>query len=204
MAIWVMRKYWWTRRTCTSECQRQNQAYKPFGPKSKNDSVCGQHRIVWIARDGTQNAVQSMRIIMEYRYRLLHVRKLLAQRNSGQSKVRSIYDGSFFSPWVCHQKGKLHRHRYGKKSGNKKYYLASQLMKKCKKKTIPKKAWWIPTKSKIPYSTDWTSSRWRSLSRWDAHADENDTHHQAQQKYFYTRTMDRSQLTAVYCNGWGV
>ena len=76
---------------------------------------------------------------MEFWHRLLHVRKLLAQRNSGQSKVRSIYDGSFFSPWVCHQKGKLHRHRYGKKSGNKKYYLASQLMKKCKKRQFQRK-----------------------------------------------------------------
>ena len=37
------------------------------------------------------------------------------------------------------KKGKLRRHRYGKKSGNKKYYLASQLKKKCKKRHFQRK-----------------------------------------------------------------
>ena len=32
------------------------------------------------------------------------------------------------------KKGRAHGHRYGKKPGDKEYYLANQLKKKCKKK----------------------------------------------------------------------
>ena len=68
---------------------RQNQSYLILSVQIKtNDSGCGQHRIVLIARDGTQNAVHSMPIILEHRHRLLHMRAFLAERNSGQSKIR--------------------------------------------------------------------------------------------------------------------
>ena len=43
-----------------------------------SDSGCWEHRIMWITRDGTQNAVHSMFIILEHWHRLLHVRALLA------------------------------------------------------------------------------------------------------------------------------
>ena len=56
--------------------------------------------------DGTDNAVHSMPIILEHRHRLLHVRAFLAERNSGQSKIRWIYDGFSFIPRVCHQERK--------------------------------------------------------------------------------------------------
>ena len=63
-----------------------------------------------------KNAVQSVPIILEYQYGLLHVRAFLAQRNRGQSEIRQIYDGTFFqSPEYVIKKGSLHRHRYGKK-----------------------------------------------------------------------------------------
>ena len=51
----------------------------------ENDS-----RIVWIARDGSPNAVHSMLIILECRHSLLHMRAFLAERNWGQSKIRKI------------------------------------------------------------------------------------------------------------------
>ena len=47
---------------------------------------------------------------------LLHVRAFLAQRNRGQSEIRQLYDGPSFSPCECHQEGKHHGHRYGKKA----------------------------------------------------------------------------------------
>ena len=34
------------------------------------------------------------------------------------------------------QKGRSHGHRYGKKPGDKEYYIANQLKKKCKKKNF--------------------------------------------------------------------
>ena len=47
-----------------------------------------QHRIVCIARNGTQNAVHSMPITLEQRHRLWHMRAYIAESNSGQSKIR--------------------------------------------------------------------------------------------------------------------
>ena len=54
----------------------------------RNDSGSGQHRIVWIARDGSQNAVHSTTLILECRHHLLHMRAILAERNRGQSRFR--------------------------------------------------------------------------------------------------------------------
>ena len=65
------------------------------------------------------------------------------------------------------KKGRAHGHRYGKKPGNKKYYLANQLKKKCKKETVPN-------------HRDEEVCR-----RWDVLADEDHTHHLTEQEYFY-------------------
>ena len=46
----------------------------------------------------------------------------------------------------------------------KEYDTANQLKKKCKKERFPRNPWPIHTRSRIPYSNDWKSSRRRSLS----------------------------------------
>ena len=67
---------------------RQNQSLNPFSPESKKMiRESGQHRIVGNARDGSQNAVHSMPIILERRHCLLHMRAFLAG-NRCQSKIR--------------------------------------------------------------------------------------------------------------------
>ena len=64
---------------------QQSQSFNPFQSRIKtNDSGCWEHRIVRITRHGTQNAVQSMFIILGHRHRLLHVRALLAERYRGE------------------------------------------------------------------------------------------------------------------------
>ena len=67
---------------------RQNQSLNLVSPESKpmiqdvgNIELCE-------LLDGTQNAVQSMPFILEYRHGLLHVRAFLAQRKRGQSEIR--------------------------------------------------------------------------------------------------------------------
>ena len=45
---------------------RQNQSLNPLSRVKTNDSGCWEHRIVRITRHGTQNAVQSMFIILEH------------------------------------------------------------------------------------------------------------------------------------------
>ena len=54
----------------------------------KIDSGSGQHRIVWMVRDGSQNAVHSMPIFLELGHRPLHMWAFLAERNSGQPTIR--------------------------------------------------------------------------------------------------------------------
>ena len=57
---------------------RQNQSFNPLSRIKTNNSGCWEHRIMRITRDGTQNAVHSMFIILEHWYPLLYVRALLA------------------------------------------------------------------------------------------------------------------------------
>ena len=70
-----------------------------------NDSGSGQRRVVWIVRDGHQDAVQSMPITLEWRHRLLHMRASL-KRNSGQSTFQCVYDGLSFDSRIRNQEGK--------------------------------------------------------------------------------------------------
>ena len=71
--------------TRSSTRSTTNQAVYPFTPESKKMI---QDVGAWIARNGTQNAVHSMPIILEQRHRLLHMRAFLAERNCGQPKIR--------------------------------------------------------------------------------------------------------------------
>ena len=83
------------------------------------------------------------------------------------------------------KKGRPHGHRYGKKSGDKEYYLANQLKKKCKKRQFQG----IHDRflrdhefriRMIEHHRDEEVCR-----RWDALADEDHTHHLTEQEYFY-------------------
>ena len=51
-----------------------------------------------VTRDGTQNAVHSVFIILEHWYTPLHVRAFLTQRKRDESAIHQLYDGPSFSP----------------------------------------------------------------------------------------------------------
>ena len=83
------------------------------------------------------------------------------------------------------KKGRPHGHRYGKKPGDKEYYLANQLKKKCKKRQFQR----IHDRflrdhefriRMIEHHRDEEVCR-----RWDALADEDHTHHLTEQEDFY-------------------
>ena len=99
--------------------------YIPFSPESKQT----------IARHGTQNEVQSMFIILGHWHRILHVRALLSKREENQKFIKYTMD-LLPIPDYFFKKGRPHGHRYGKKPGDKEYYIANQLKKKCKKKNF--------------------------------------------------------------------
>ena len=94
------------RSTCSSTRSTTKQSLQPVQCEVKaDDSGRGQHGTVWIARDGHQNAVQSMLIILKWRHCLLYMWASL-KRNSGQSTFHCIYDGPSFNSRIRHQEGK--------------------------------------------------------------------------------------------------
>ena len=83
------------------------------------------------------------------------------------------------------KKGKLHGHRYGKKPGDKEYYLANQLKKQCKKQKFQG----IHDRFSLDHAF-----RVRMIEnnrdeevcrRWDVLADEDHTYHLSEEEYFY-------------------
>ena len=67
-----------------------------------NGSGCWQHRIVWIARVGTQNAVQSMFIIWDLGIVYCTCGHFLCRKRA-KSQIHQVYDGPPFNSWVRHQ-----------------------------------------------------------------------------------------------------
>ena len=71
---------------------------------------------------------------LEHWLRPLHMRVFLAWRKRGKSEIHHVYNGIKKIPEYVIKKGRLHGHRYGKKPGDREYYIANQLKKKYKKK----------------------------------------------------------------------
>ena len=61
------------------------------------------------------------------------------ERGANQQFINCTMDLLSVLEYVI-KKGRLHGHRYGKKPGDKEYYTANQLKKKCKKKDISKES----------------------------------------------------------------
>ena len=96
---------------------------------------------MWIARNGTQKAVQRHNGIQA---------SSIARAEISCTKIQRSIGSSFVIRWVCFQSLSMSskRENFAEKVKKQKYYLTGQLKKKYKKNTIPKKAWWILTKSK--------------------------------------------------------
>ena len=83
------------------------------------------------------------------------------------------------------KKGRPHGHRYGKLPGNREYYLADNLKKRCIKrdcKGIHDRFW----RGHIFRGRMIENSRDEEVCRaWDALADEDHTYHMSEEEYFY-------------------
>ena len=130
-----------------------------------------------ITRDGTQNAVHSMFITLG-RAGISCIKKEERISNS------SIFRWTFFQflDYVI-KKGRPHGHRYGKKLGDREYFTANQLKKRCKKSI---------SKQFMIDSHEIQKSRGRMIEnhrdeelcrRCDALSDEDHTHHLTSQEY---------------------
>ena len=88
---------------------------------------------MWTTRCGTQSTVQSMSIILEHWFSLLHMQAFLHKETEVNRKFIN-YTRDLSVPEYVIKKGRFHGHRYGKKPGDKEYFTANQLKKRCKKK----------------------------------------------------------------------
>ena len=85
------------------------------------------------------------------------------------------------------KKGRLHGHRYGKKPGDKEYYLPDQLKKKCKKKKFQ------GIHDRFLLDHDFRARLIENnrdeevCRRWDVLADEDHAYHMSQEEYIYYR-----------------
>ena len=83
------------------------------------------------------------------------------------------------------KKGRPHGHRYGKKPGDKEYYLANKLMEKCKKKKFQG----IHDRFLLDHAfrvrmTEYNRDQ-EVCRRWDVLAVEDNTYHLSEEEYFH-------------------
>ena len=83
------------------------------------------------------------------------------------------------------KKGRSHGHRYGKQTGDKEYYLANQLKKKCKKKKFQGIHDQFSRDHEFRVRMIEHNRDEEVCRRWDALADEDHTYHLSEKEYFY-------------------
>ena len=83
------------------------------------------------------------------------------------------------------KKGRPHGHRYGKKLGDKEYYIANQLKKKCKKRCFKRIHDRFIRDEQFRSRMIVNGRNENACRQMDALADEDHTHHLTSQEYFY-------------------
>ena len=120
-------------------------------------------------------------------------------RGENQQFIKYTMDLLSIPDYVI-KKGRPHGHRYGKKPGDREYYTANQLKKKCKKKFFQG----IHDR----FIRDETfrnrmieNGRNEDVCRqWDALADEDHTHHLTPQEYYHYKSNWRLRLNKTGSN----
>ena len=83
------------------------------------------------------------------------------------------------------KKGRPHGHRYGKKQGDKEYYLANQLKKKCKRKKFQGIHDRFLRDHELRVRMIEHNRDEEVCRRWDVLADEDHTYHLSEKEYFH-------------------
>ena len=86
------------------------------------------------------------------------------------------------------KKGRPHGHRYGKKLGDKKYYKANQLKKKCKQNDFQGTHDRFIRDQEVRNRMIENHRDEDLCRRWDVLADEDHTHHLSAQEYFHYKS----------------
>ena len=118
---------------------RQNQAYNPFSPESKN-MIQEVGNIDLFKLLETDPKTQCTACLSYWNVGIVYCTcgHFLQKETEANRNFVNIYDGPSFTSRVRNQEGKTSWPQVWKKPGDKEYYLANQLKKKCKKKKFTK------------------------------------------------------------------
>ena len=169
--------------------QRQSQSFNPFSPESKQ-MIHEVGNIELCELLETEPKTQCKVCLSYWDVGIVYCtcgHFLRKGREENQKFIKYTMDLLSIPDYYI-KKGRPHGHRYVKKPGDKEYYIANQLKKKCKKKFF----WGIHDR----FIRDGTfRSRMIEIDRtedvcrqMDALADEDHTHHLTTQEYFHYKS----------------
>ena len=168
---------------------RQNQSFNPFSPESKQ-MIRDVGNIELCELLETEPKTQCKVCLSYWNIGIVYCtcgHFLRKGRGANQQFIKSSMDLLSIPEYVI-KKGRPHEHRYGKKPGDREYFSANQLKKKCKKQFFQG----IHDR----FIRDETfrnrmieNGRDEDVCRqWDALADEGHTHHLTPQEYYHYKS----------------
>ena len=163
---------------------RQNQSFNPFSPESKQ-MIQDVGNIELCELLETEPKTQCTVCLSYWNIGILYCtcgHFLHKERGANQQFISCTMDLLSVPEYVI-KKGRPHGHRYGKKPGDKEYFTANQLKKRCKKK------YFQGIHDRFIRDPEFRSRMIENhrdeelCRRWDALADEDHTHHLTTQEY---------------------
>ena len=166
---------------------RQNQAYNPSSPESKK-MIQDVGNIELCELLETEPKTQCTACLLYWNVGIVYCtcgHFLQKETAVNRNFVKYTMDHLLSVPEYVIKKGRLHGHRYGKKPGDKEYYLANQLKNNCKKKKFQGIHDRFLSDQEFRVRMIENNRDEEVCRRWDALADEDHTYHLSEKEYLY-------------------
>ena len=164
---------------------RQNQSFNPFSPESKQMiQYVGNIELCELLK--TEPKTQCTVCLSYWSVGIVYCTcGHFLQKETEVNRKFVKYTMDFLSlPGYVIKKGGSHGQRYGEKPGDKEYYLANQLKKKCKKKKFQESHDRFLRDHEFRVRMIEHHRDEEICRRWDVLADEDHTHHLTTQEYY--------------------
>ena len=169
---------------------RQNQSFNPFSPESKQ-MIQDVGNIELCELLETEPKTQCKACLSYWNIGIVYCtcgHFLRKGRGANHQFIKYTMDLLSIPEYVI-KKGRHHVHRYGKKPGDKEYYRANQLRKKCKKKDFQGIHDRFLRDQEFRHRMIENHRDEDLCRRWDALADEDHTHHLTAQEYLHYKSI---------------
>ena len=169
----------------TSKDLRQNQSFNPFSPESKQ-MIQDVRNIELSELLETEAKTQCTVCLSHWNTGILYCTcgHFLQETDVNRKFVKFSMDLLSIPEYVI-KKGRPHGHRYGKKPGDKEYFSANQLKKKCKKRDFQRIYDRFIRDPEFRIRMIENHRDEDLCRRWGALADEDHTYHLSEKEYFY-------------------